>query len=324
MANYRIFTDAPFDDAISDLLREGAAPHEILLPQTRATSVLAKPTADPQFPLADIAFGQPDIASIRDSKRLKWLQISSAGFARYDTPEFRALVAERGLVVTNSSAVYAAACAEHVFVFLLAQSRLLPHGLRSQAPNGSVEWSRLREGSVSLRGQNVVILGFGGIARELMKLLKPFEMKVTAMRRQPRGDEGCPTVMETGLAPVLATADHVINILPDNAASQNFIDVTRLGQMKAGAVLYNIGRGTTVDQSALLAALQSGHLAAAWLDVTDPEPLPSDHPLRAEPHCFITPHIAGGHAREAETLVHHFLANLRRFESGEPLLDRIM
>jgi phosphoglycerate dehydrogenase-like enzyme len=324
MANFRIFSDAPFDDAASDLLRKGSSPHELLLPQIRATSVLAKPTADPQFPLADIAFGQPDIASIRESERLKWLQISSAGFARYDTPEFRALVAERGFVVTNSSAVYATACAEHVFAFLLAQSRLLPHALRSQAPNGSVEWARLREGSVSPRGQRVVILGFGGIARELMKLLAPFDMHVTAMRRHPRGDEGCPTVTEAELAPVLATADHIINILPDNAASENFIDATRLGQMKPGAIFYNIGRGTTVDQAALLESLHSGHLAAAWLDVTDPEPLPSDHPLRAEPNCFITPHIAGGHAGESKTLVRHFLANLRRFEAGEPLVDRIM
>ncbi len=114
METLRIFSDSPFDDAAVNLLRDGVAPHELLLPQTRVTSVLAQPEPDPQFPLADIAFGQPDIASIRGSDRLKWLQISSAGFTRYDTPEFREFAASRGLVVTNSSSVYAAACAEHV------------------------------------------------------------------------------------------------------------------------------------------------------------------------------------------------------------------
>ncbi len=157
-----------------------------------------------------------------------------------------------------------------------------------------------------------------------MKLLAPFDMNITAMRRHPRGDEGCQTVTAEELPTALATADHVINILPDNAGSQNFMDATRFAEMKPGAVFYNIGRGTTVDQDALLDTLRSGHLAAAWLDVTEPEPLPADHPLRLEPHCFITPHIAGGHRGEAETLVRHFLANLRRFEAGEPLHDRVM
>jgi phosphoglycerate dehydrogenase-like enzyme len=79
-----------------------------------------------------------------------------------------------------------------------------------------------------------------------------------------------------------------------------------------------------VEQNALSQALHSGHLKAAWLDVTEPEPLPDNHPLWAEPNCFITPHIAGGHADEAKTLVRHFIANLQRFVRGEPLRDRVM
>jgi phosphoglycerate dehydrogenase-like enzyme len=324
MELHRIFSDSPLSATAARILQEGVAPHEIIVPQKRLSSVLAKPEPDPAFPLADIAFGQPDLESIANSDRLKWIQISTAGFTRYDTPEFRALVAARGLIVTNSSSVYAAACAEHVFAFMLARSRMLPQALRSHAANGSPEYFQLRADSVSLRGQSLVILGFGGIASVLVKLLAPFEMKITAMRRKPLGDEGFPTVTAQDLPAALATADHVINILPDNAASQNFIDATRLAQMKPGAVFYNIGRGTTVDQDALLAALRSGHLAAAWLDVTEPEPLPDDHPLRAEANCFITPHIAGGHANESETLVRHFVENFKRYQDGSPLLDRIM
>ncbi len=324
MTPLKIFSDSPLSESASRLLQEGAEPHEILFPKIRVASVLAKPEPDPSFGLADVAFGQPDVESIRQSEKLKWLHVSTAGFTRYDTPEFRALAAERGLIVTNSSSVYAAACAEHVFAFMMAQSRLLPAALASQTGNGTEEWFHLRGNSISLRGQHVVILGFGGIATELVKLLAPFEMKITAMRRSPRGDEGFPTVTTENLPEALATADHVINILPDNAASQNFINTERLAQMKAGVVFHNIGRGTTVDQEALLQSLRSGQVAAAWLDVTDPEPLPADHPLRHEPNCQITPHIAGGHGDETGTLIRHFLTNLRLYQDKAPLRDRIM
>ena len=94
--------------------------------------------------------------------------------------------------------------------------------------------------------------------------------------------------------------------------------------MKPGAVFYNIGRGTTVDQDALGEALRSGRLRAAYLDVTDPEPLPPEHPLWTTPNCVITPHTAGGHDNEWTRLVQHFLANLRRHEAGQPLLDRVI
>ncbi len=324
MTNLKIFSDSHLSEAASKLLHDGISPNEILVPKTRPASILSKPEPDPAFALADIAFGQPDVESIRRSEKLKWLHVSTAGFTRYDTPEFRALAAERGLVVTNSSSVYAAACAEHVFAFMLAQSRLLPEALRSRAANGDVEWLRLRAGSVSLHGQSVVILGFGAIARELVKLLAPFEMRITAMRRHPRGDEGCLAVTPDELPAALATADHVINILPENAASLKFINAARLAEMKSGAVFHNIGRGTTVDQDDLLASLRSGHLAAAWLDVTDPEPLPGHHPLRHEPYCHITPHTAGGHGDESATQVRHFLANLRNYLAGDALRDRIM
>ncbi len=324
MSTLKIFSDSPLDASATRLLVEGAGPHEVFFPKTAVASVLANPEPDASFGFADVAFGQPDVESIRHSKNLKWLHVSTAGFTRYDTPEFRTLVAERGIVVTNSSTVYAAACAEHVMAFMLAQSRLLPHALASQAASGSGEWFHLRGNSVPLRGQQVVILGFGGIATELVKLLAPFEMQITAMRRHARGDEGFPVVTPEELPAALATADHVLNILPDNVASKNFINAERLASMKPDAIFYNIGRGTTVDQDALLNSLRSGHLRAAWLDVTDPEPLPAEHPLRGQAKCFITPHIAGGHADESGTLVRHFLGNLQRYEAGEPLMDRIM
>jgi len=324
MTPLTLFSDAPLGPLATEILNAATQGHTVLKPLVPASSVLAQAAADPNFSQAQIAFGQPHVESVYAAPELKWIQVSSAGFTRYDTLEFRKYVADRGIIVTNSSLVYARACAEHVFSFMLANSRLLPQSLACRALNGSPEWLGLRSGSRSLRGQRVVILGYGGIARELVKLLAPFEMKITAMRRQPRGDEGFPVVTEANLPEALAAADHVINILPENAESRGFINARRLSEMKAGAIFHNIGRGTTVDQHALADALESGHLSAAWLDVTDPEPLPADHVLRLAPHCFITPHTAGGHAAEDETLVNHFVDNFRRFLAGEPLLDRIM
>ena len=311
-------------NCLMQLLREGVAPHEIVLPRSTTVSVLVKSDPDPAFGTVDIAFGQPDVKGVLKSGRLRWVHITSAGYTRYDTAEFRAAAAARGLVVTNSSTVYAGPCADHALAFMLAQSRSLPTALRSRCANGTAEWNRLRDSCVSLRHQRVLLLGYGAIAIRLLELLRPFEMEIVALRRQPAGNENIPVITIERLPQALAAADHVMNLLPENAASARFVTAERLAHMKPGAVFYNIGRGATVDQEALLEALRSGRLGAAWLDVTDPEPLPPDHPLLSTPNCFITPHTAGGHLNESESLVRHFLDNFRRYLDGTPLCDRIM
>jgi phosphoglycerate dehydrogenase-like enzyme len=207
---------------------------------------------------------------------------------------------------------------------MLAQSRRLPEALRTRVAAGTPEYIRLRGLSRSLVGDQVLLLGLGAIARRLIELLAPFRMKIVGLRRKRVGNEPVPVITPAELPAALATADHVVNILPDNADSRNFVDAKFLKSMKRGAVFYNIGRGTTVAQEALAEALRSGHLGAAWLDVTDPEPLPEGHPLLSAPNCFSTPHTGGGHQNESESLVRHFLDNFHRFQDGLPLLDRVM
>ena len=320
----KIFCDAKLGEAELKLLTDGVAPHTLIFPEKPAASVLAKSERDPAFAEADIALGQPGVSSVLGSEKLRWVHLTSAGYTRYDTPEFREAAVARGLRLTNSSTVYAQPCAEHVFSFMVAQARQLPVGLRTHSRSGTPEWNALRYSMVSLRGQNVVILGFGAIASRLIAMLRPFEMNIVALRRKARGDEGVPIVTMDALPAALSTADHVVNLLPANADSDHFINAGRLASLKPGAVLYNIGRGTTVDQPALTAALQSGHIAAAWLDVTDPEPLPPGHPLLSAPNCHLTPHVAGGYADETAALVRHFLGNFGRFLGGVELVDRIM
>jgi phosphoglycerate dehydrogenase-like enzyme len=323
MSVLTVFTDLQAEPALIQRLREGIHPHVLVLPGRTASSVLAEVPPDPAMAEADIAFGQPAVAGVLAAEKLKWLQVSSAGYTRYDTPEFRAAAKARGWMVTNSSSVYDQACAEHAFAFLFAQSRMLPRGLATRTPNGSPEWWAIRRGSRLLEGQSVLLVGYGAIGERLVELLAPFKMRITAMRRTPRGDEGIPTVAMDGLPAALAEADHVINLLPDNAESRGFFDAERFAQMKRGAVFYNIGRGTTVDQDALNDALAE-HLAAAWLDVTDPEPLPDDHPLWQRANCHITPHTAGGYEGETAVLIERFLENFGRFLKGEALRDRVI
>jgi phosphoglycerate dehydrogenase-like enzyme len=309
---------------IRSLLHECTRGHELIFPQVPVSSVLAKAERDPEFANADIAFGQPDVGAIAEASQLKWIHVSSSGITRYDNPEFRAQMKRRGIPVSNSASVYNESCATHTLSFMLAQARVLPWALKTQTANGTDAWLRLRGSCTPLRGQSVVILGYGAIGRRLVEMLRPFDMNVVAYRRKARGDEGIPVVSEDGLAAVLAVSDHVVDILPDSVETRNFFDQARFLRIKPGAIFYNIGRGATVDQDALVGVLRSGRIAAAWLDVTDPEPLPDNHPLWNEPNCFITPHIAGGHTDETRTLVQHFITNFERFIRGQGLIDRVM
>lgn len=324
MEPLRIYVDLAMPAETLELLRRGTAGHELVLPARPVFSVLAKADRDPEFTTVDVAFGQPDVQSIAETSRLRWVHVSSAGITRYDTPEFRALATGRRIAVSNSSGVYDEACAVHTLSFMLAHARKLPLGLRSRPPNGSPAWQALRAASGTLRNETVLLLGYGAIAKRLAELLRPFGVKLIAYRRKARGDEGMPVVTEAGLPAALAGADHVVNILPESSETRGFFDRARFASVKPGAAFYNIGRGATVNQDALVEALRSGRVGAAWLDVTDPEPLPDPHPLWAEPHCFITPHVAGGHTGEVDALVRHFLENLDRFVHGESLADQVI
>ncbi|MBU0678656.1 MAG: hypothetical protein KJ626_11125 [Verrucomicrobia bacterium] len=149
------------------LLKEGTRKHELLLPESPAASVLDQSECDPRFAMADIAFGQPDPASINKATKLKWIHVSTSGITRYDTPEFRRLLSERNIAMSNSASVYAEACAVHALSFILAQARQLPAGLVTRTEGGTDKWLELRSRCSTLRGQTVVIVGYGAIGKRL-------------------------------------------------------------------------------------------------------------------------------------------------------------
>lgn len=286
-------------------------------------SVLTEGEPDATIGEADIVYGQPDPRDVIAHPRIRWVAIATAGYTRYDNDAFRSAMRARGTVVTNASAVFAGPCAEHALAMMMAFSRELPRYVLSKAAR---EWN-YAEGRYTietLAGKTVIILGYGAIGRHLRGLLAPFGCRVIAVRRAPRGDEGVEVVREADVASVLPLADHVVNCLPDGANTRRFCNAAFFAAMRPGAYFYNIGRGITVDQDALVAALRSGQVGGAFLDALDPEPLPPEHPLWAEPRCQITPHLAGGHRGQDESLVKHFADNFGRFVRGEPMVDRII
>lgn len=304
-------------------LREGLGAHRLVLPADRTMNLVAG-QPDPLLARADVAFGQPDPRQVVELANLRWIHLTTAGYTRYDTDAVRAALRARGAALTNSSSVYDEPCAEHVLAMMLAVGRRLPQCWAEQA--GGRPWKSIehRLECRLLVGQSALLLGFGAIGRRLVELLAPFRMNLVAVRRNVSGSEPIPTFPVERARELVARADHVIDLLPANAGTEQFFNADLIGAMKSTAIFYNVGRGTTVDQYALRTALDVGRIAGAYLDVTDPEPLPADDPLWTTPNCRITPHTAGGHHDEFERLVRHFLENLRRFTSGQRLNDRIM
>jgi phosphoglycerate dehydrogenase-like enzyme len=307
------------------LLRQGVGAHRLVV-SPDAIGLGGKPRSDPLLGDADVAFGQPEVGQVLASPRLRWVHLASAGYTSYDREDVLAALRGRGTALTKSSLVYDEPCAEHLLAFLFAQARQLPAAWLDQREGRGWPQRELRSRSRLLREQSAVIVGFGSIGRRLVELLAPLGMRLQAIRRQVAGDEPIPTHTpdDPRAAAALAGADHVIDVLPGSAGTDRFFDAARFAGLKPGAIFYNIGRGSTVDQDALLAALGSGRLAAAFLDVVAPEPLPPDHPLWTAPGCFITPHSAGGHDTEPERLARHFLDNLARLGAGQPLVDRVV
>ena len=303
-------------------LRDQIAPHTLIVSGASAVNNLTAGGQDQACVSADIAFGQPAVEDMLSPNSLKWIHITSAGFTRYDRADLRDALARNGATFTNSSSVYDDPCAQHAFAFILAHNRRI---LASMAAHRDAKWDydAMRPIERVLGDEKVLIVGYGAIGVRLTELLKPFGCEMRGIRRTVRGDEVVPTFTIEEIDQHLAWADHVVNLLPAGPTTGTLFDAHKFSGMKKGAAFYNVGRGDTVEQDVLIAALESGHVSGAYLDVTTPEPLPADHPLWKAPNCLITPHVAGGMQNEADVLLKHFADNFTRYINGEPLLDLV-
>jgi phosphoglycerate dehydrogenase-like enzyme len=318
-----IWSNIKFGEPAANRLANALHGHRLMIAAKTSSNVATTASTDPGFAAADIAWGQPNAEDCLRSKRLRWIQVTTAGYTRFDTPEIRETFRARGTILTTSSHVFADPCAQHVLAMMLALGRnLLP---LYQEQLGGRQWSaRERHESRLLTGQTAVFLGFGAIGRRLAELLAPFGMKIYAVRRTVRSELGVHVIPEEKISAVLPQADHVVNILPANESTRNYVNARRLACFKPGARFYNVGRGTTVDEAALLEALNSGRLGAAYLDVFQSEPLPPSHPLWSAPRCYVTPHSAGRRSDQDDAVLSHILANFDAFTQGKPLVDRVI
>jgi phosphoglycerate dehydrogenase-like enzyme len=318
-----IWCNAAFSGEAANLLTQNLGNARLIFSADLSESNLKTSGPDPLLAQAEIAFGQPDPQQVIDLPNVKWVHLTSAGYTRYDTAAFKSALKNRGGTFTNSSTVYSDPCAEHAMAMILTLARQLPQAIDQQRNHGHWNTAPLRAQSHLLRGQSILIYGYGSIARRLVEMLKPFHMNITAVRRTARGDEGIPIVTSEQADSLLPTVNHVLNILPASAQTEHFFDARRLSLISPQTYFYNIGRGNTVDQAALTDKLSRQSIAGAYLDVTTPEPLPPDHPLWKLSNCWITPHTAGGHHDELIRQVKHFRQNLDRYLAHQRLTDTV-
>jgi phosphoglycerate dehydrogenase-like enzyme len=323
-----IWTNAALAPAARERLAAGveAGGHRLVLSAQSSASVLAAAGDDPALAAADVAFGQPDAEACRRAERLGWIALTSAGYTRYDNEETKEALRARGAVLTNASSVFAEPCAQHLLAMMLGLSRALPASAAEQLGERRWMFFERRAESRLLNGQTVLLLSYGAIAKRLVELLAPFGMKIYALRRRAYSEAGVHVIDEGRLSAVLPLADHIVNVLPENEATHRYVNARRLALAKPGAFFYNIGRGPTVDERALVEALESGRLGGAYLDVFETEPLPATSALWTTRNCWLTPHTAGGRSDQDEALADLFLGNLEKFarDDREELRGRVV
>jgi phosphoglycerate dehydrogenase-like enzyme len=268
---------------------------------------------------ADVILGYCTAGPIAAATRLVWVQIYSSGAERcLVVDEIR----NGKVLLTNMQKMSSPAIGEHAVAMALSLSRGLVRFGKAM-PEG--RWRRdLRSmpGLYSVSGKTMLVVGLGGIGSAAAKRANALGMRVIATRNSSR--EGPPWVDYVGLSgeldELISEADIVVNALPLTDSTSGLFDRALFEKMKRGAHFINVGRGRTVVTDDLVDALESGHIAGAGLDVTDPEPLPADHPLWQMPNVIITPHIS---STGADRRFHRMLLreNIRRYLAGEALLN---
>jgi phosphoglycerate dehydrogenase-like enzyme len=250
--------------------------------------------------------GVAEFAGVLESnQQLSWVQLPWAGI-----DSLAEVVREHerpGLLWTSGKGAYAQPVAEHALMLTLALLREVPKRLAARS------WNPVSSGT-SLYGRNVVIVGAGGIAIELLRLIEPFGTSTAVVRRGDQPVRGASrTVPAERLDELLPEADVVVIAAALTPETYRLFDASRLALLKPSAVLVNVARGALVDTDALLVALNADAIAGAGIDVTDPEPLPDGHPLWDAPNLIITPHTADTPEMTAPLLAARVRHNVEAF-----------
>jgi D-3-phosphoglycerate dehydrogenase len=275
---------------------------------------------DELLPTADIFVGHAkvpvDWERVLAAKKLKWIQSSAAGLDHCLVPG----VIDSDIIVSSASGLFAPQVAEQTFALLHGLLRRLPLFFRAEAKR---EFIRLP--TDDLRGKTVGIVGLGGNGRTIANVLSPWEVEIIATDFYPidKPDSVTQLLPADQLDELLAKSDIVILALPLNADTEGLFDEACISKMKPGSYLINVARGAVVVESALVAALDSGHLAGAGLDVTEVEPLAETSPLWDDEKVIITPHVGAQSARRVSDTTDLVAINLKRHLSGQLPYNRV-
>lgn len=298
---------------------------------------VAPPAVDDARPIdADIAFVSRDVTgrstkhevqpatrrfytAMLEAPSLRWTHTHSAGADRPVFGELR----QQGVTVTTSSGANASVVAQTALAGLLALARHLPQMLATQRER---RWAPLMGADMprDLHGQTATIVGWGPIGQQIGAVLRLFGMSVVVVRQRatPAG-EGFETVTFADVPAVLPRTDWLVLACPLTDETRGLLSAAALDSLPKGARLVNVSRGEVVDEPALIAALQGGRLAGAYLDVFAHEPLPADSPLWTLPNVIATPHSAGFSDGNAARVVEVFLDNLGRWITQTPLRNAV-
>lgn len=316
---------ARFGARIAAAAARGSLPVElIVLPADPAARL-----ADAECARLETAFFSADVfpdfsrqffSTVRKAPQLQWLHVFNAGV---DHPIYTEML-ERGVRLTTSSGSASLAIAQTAIMGLLALARGLPHWLAAQRRR---EWAPMRGETLprDLVGQTAVILGLGRIGTGIARLARALGLTVIGVRRAPRKPDDPVDELHppAALASLVARADWLVIACPLTPETRGLVDAALIARLPQGARVINIARGEIVDEPALIAALQSGRLAGAYLDVFETEPLPPESPLWDLPNVIVTPHNAGAAAGGDERVLEIFLDNLGRWQRGEALVNEI-
>ena len=292
-----------------DELRKSAPPNVLIVapPQNQINAEIADADA--------LIATQLNRAELQAAKQLKWVHIMNSGVEGI-APIFK----NTDITLTNLKVVLGPEVADHAMALLLSLTR----GLYQTIPTkGKWEMPRNLNQLTDLHGKTAVIVGVGGVGTQIAERANGFGMTIIGV--DPKDAAPSPVIKQmvkpNQLDTVLPLADVVFITVPETEATKGMIGATQFREMKRGAYFIAVSRGTVYSTDGLVEVLSNHHLAGAGLDVTDPEPLPSNHPLWKFENVVITPHIAGASDVSLARVVEMLKENIRRFAAGEPLLN---
>ena len=278
------------------------------------------PESDAFFMSYQFLFAARDIPEIFDSllalsKRMKFIQ---SGFAGMDAPILQEILKKKDILIANASSIYAIPIAHYVFSQILRWNKRIDQHIELQQ---SKSWTPLG-GDGELTDKTLVILGYGGIGKEVAKLGKAFGMRVTGIRRNPVDDEYADEVLGLeSFEDLLPLTDYLILALPDSLQTKDIINQDVLKRLNNSAMLINVGRGTAINEQDLSEALNNNEIAAAALDTTKIEPLENSSPLWNTPNCFISAHDSAHSLLSIPRAFSLFAENIKNIKNGDQIVN---